>query len=88
MKKFTEHQKAIYSEIDKIIWEDWNPIGLKKEESIDEYESYVNQLFSLKINGANHTKITEYLMKSDYEIMGIKVDEKLFEKIATKIINI
>ena len=88
MKNFTEYQKVVYSEIDKIIWEDWNPIGLKREDSSDEYEGYLNQLFSLKINGAIEKRIIEYLIKTDYEIMGIEVDEKYFEKITEKIMNI
>ena len=88
MKNFTEYQKKIYSEIDKIIWKDWNPINLTKEDSNDEYEGYLHQIFSLKINGASEKKIIEYLIKIDFEIIGIEVDQKHFERIAEKIMNI
>ncbi len=87
MKEFTEKQKKIYSEIEKIIWEDWNPIGLNKNESNDEYESYLNQLFSMKINGANETKIKEYLIKVEFEVMEIVVEENI-EKMIQKIMSI
>lgn len=88
LKKLTENQKRIYLEIDKIIWEDWNPIGLEKEDSADEYDGYLHQLFSLKINGADKNKIAEYLIKSDKEIMGMEIDKFHFEKIAEKITEI
>ena len=88
MRKFTERQKEIYNEINVIIWSDWNPIGLNINDSPNEYEGYLNQLFSLKINGADKIKIAEYLFKTEKEIMGMESDEVFCEKIAEKIIRI
>ena len=88
MRKFTEEQIRIYKKINDIIWEDWNPIGLSKEESPNEYDGYLGQLFSLKIKGVEKLAITEYLFKTDKEIMGIDSDKQYCEKIAEKIINI
>ena len=54
MMKLSAEQVVLYKLIDKILWEDWDPIGINHEESIrDEYFGYVPQVFSLKINKAN-----------------------------------
>ena len=51
MKLSPAHTK-LYKEIDEILWNDWDPIGMKFNEGPrDEYESYLPSIFSLKIKG-------------------------------------
>lgn len=49
----TSEQKELYTAIDEILWNDWDPIGVSDIAPRDEYQSYTPTIFSLKINGAD-----------------------------------
>ena len=61
----------LYKKIDKIIYYDWNPIGVINLPR-DEYQSYIPRIFSLKKAGASVKEIAEVLFKLESETMGMK----------------
>ena len=68
----TIDQKILYKKIDEILWFEWDPIGVNVyEEARDEHDSYLPQIFSLKIHGANKGTIAALLFKIETETMGL-----------------
>lgn len=58
----TIEQKQLYRKIDKILWKEWDPIGINDiKVVIDEYRSYTPHIFSLTIHGADKIEIAEHL---------------------------
>ena len=53
--KLSPEKLQLYKAIDKILWNDWDPISMKVHKGPrDEYESYVPAIFSLKIKGGKY----------------------------------
>ena len=53
--------KKLYQEIDEILWNDWDPIGVNDIAPRDEYQSYTPIIFSLKRKGVNEEEIAKEL---------------------------
>ncbi|HTD39649.1 MAG TPA: hypothetical protein VK671_03445 [Mucilaginibacter sp.] len=88
MKLSSEH-KVLYKAIDEILWEDWDPIGMKHFEGPrDEYESYVPSIFSLKINGESIESIALRLYEIETKRMGLKNGFENCKQVAKKIFNL
>jgi len=86
--KLTPDQKALYKTIDEILWNDWDPIGMKLNEGPrDEYESYVPVIFSLKIRGASVEEIASKLYEFESKI-GYEQGYENCKQVAGKIINL
>ncbi|MBI3805323.1 MAG: hypothetical protein HY282_16355 [Nitrospirae bacterium] len=75
-------QVELYNAINKILWEDWNPIGAGMPR--DEYDSYVPQVFKLVLEGAPASKIAEHLHGSTVR-MGLTSSTSNYLSIAEKI---
>lgn len=87
--KFTTEQKALYKTIDEILWNDWDPIGMKLNEGPrDEYESEVPVIFSLKIRGADIETIAGKLHQIESKTMGMDGGYENCKRIAEKIFNL
>jgi hypothetical protein len=85
----TKANKRIYDLIDTILWEDWDPIGVKEMEGVrDEYVGYITSVFNLKINGADKVKITQHLFNLETINMGLSGNIKHCEIVAEKIVSI
>ncbi len=55
-------QQELANEIDKILWEDWDPIGIKKMNGPrDEYSGYVAEIFSLVLANSSEEEIASRL---------------------------
>ena len=84
-----QEHKELYNQIDEILWRDWDPIGINNEENIrDEYYGYIPQIFNLKIQGADKTKIANYLYEIETVNIGTNGDIQNCELVAEKIINL
>jgi len=80
--------KKLYLEIDEILWNDWDPIGINDIAPRDEYQSYSPIIFSLKRRkGIKPEDIALKLNEIEREIIGVvgnlpnckKVADKIFE---------
>lgn len=90
MKKLSAKQRQLFNEIDKILWEDWDPIGVNDiEEARDEYQSYTPHIFSLVIQGADKVKIKKHLSQLEKNDMGFgSSNNENIEKVVDKILNL
>ena len=79
-------QIKLYKSIDEILWFDWDPIGINKIGIRDEYNSYLPQVYQLKVFGATEMEIAKYLNEVVTERMGMESNMEFNKKIAEKII--
>ena len=80
--------KRIYNAIDKILWEEWDPIGVNEITTArDEYQSYTLGLFRLKLEGADKDTIANHLFKIETENMGLTGNIENCKKVADKILG-
>lgn len=89
MRLSQEHIK-LWKAIHKIMWEEWDPIGVSKfgDWPDDEYNGYVPQIFQLKIQGADAETVAQTLFKYESYIMGMPRSIENCRAIADKIISI
>jgi hypothetical protein len=83
----TEH-KELYKAIDEILWNDWDPIGLNGLGPRDEYEGYANNIFSLKIKGADQETIAQKLYEIETITIGLSGDRSRCVSVAEKVISL
>lgn len=80
--------KKLYQEIDKILWNDWDPIGINDVAPRDEYQSYTPIIFTLKRKGANEEDIANKLHEIEKETIGVFRGLENCRKVARKIIGL
>jgi len=80
--------KDLYQTIDKILWSDWDPIGINDSAPRDEYQSYTPTIFSLKIKNANKETIAQKLFEIATKNMGMGGNLDHCRQIAEKIVNL
>lgn len=80
--------KKLYQEIDKILWNDWDPIGINDIAPRDEYQSYTPMIFSLKRKNANVEEIAKKLYQIETETIGVAGNLKHCKEVARKIIEL
>lgn len=64
-------QKELFDKVDKILWEDWDPIGINDDGCEDEYRGYVPSIVKLLREGANEKKIAKKLYEHANINMGV-----------------
>lgn len=82
--KNTEHWKAI----DRILWEDWDPIGINDVAPKDEYQMYIPSILKLLEEQADELKIANLLLEHANNNMGLSTHIKQHIEIAKKLKNI
>jgi hypothetical protein len=83
-------QNKLYKIIDEILWKDWDPIGINEyeEDARDEYQSYLPQIFKLKIDNAGKELIAQHLLNIETERMGLSGNIENCRIVAEKIIAV
>jgi len=81
-------QRDLYKEIDEILWNDWDPIGIKDIAPRDEYQSYTPTIFKLKTNGSDKETIAKTLHEIETVTIGVIGNIEHCRQIADKIINL
>jgi len=77
---------ALFEQIDQILWNDWDPIGVSdSSEATDEYRGYVPHLVKLKLEGADVIKIANHLHHVERVNIGLSGNKTRCEEIARKI---
>ena len=61
--------KNLWKEIDRILWEDWDPIGVNHDAPPDEYRSYVPHIYKLISENADVELIAKQLL--DFAVMDM-----------------
>ena len=66
-----EHRaRYIKDRISTILYEDWDPLGLKDVAPSDEYDSYVGGLYRLLASGASCEQVAEHLAELERGVLG------------------
>jgi hypothetical protein len=81
------NQLHILNRIEKILYHDWNPIGIPRLPQ-NEYSSYALEILRLKRMGANQIQIAEYLYKLETQSMKLLGSMEYCKFIAGKILEI
>lgn len=84
--KLTPKKLELYEFIAKLLYEEWNPIGVDGLPE-DEYDSYVSGIFYMAINGSDAKDIEEHLLSIETEQMGLAGDRQICLNIADRIVN-
>jgi len=80
--------KDLYEEIDEILWNDWDPIGLNDILPRDEYQGYTPVIHKLKINGADKETIAKTLHEIETVTIGVGGNIGHCRQIADKILKL
>lgn len=80
--KLTGKNLQFYETIDRILWENWDPIGINDSNARDEYYGYLPKVYRLSLE-EDQKGILEYLLFVERERMGMKGDEEHCEKVAS-----
>ncbi len=81
-------RNSLYSEIDWILWHDWDPIGVNDYGGpSDEYSGYVPQIFKLLTDLKNETEIAKHLDFIATDVMGLNSNLKENQRIARLLIE-
>jgi len=83
-----KEQKDFCKEIDEILWNDWNPIGLNNTAPRDEYQGYTPTILKLKNNGADKETIAKTLHEIETGTIGVIGNIEHCRQIADKIIKL
>ena len=75
------NEKELYNLIDKILWNHWDPIGIRSLGGPrDEYYGYISEIFELVMSGANKEIVAGKLNSFAVDQMGLaeNMDQNLF----------
>ncbi|MCC2590636.1 hypothetical protein [Chryseobacterium sp. MFBS3-17] len=78
----------LYQQIDQILWEDWDRIGINEDAPRDEYQSYTPIFLKLVKSKSDSKIIAEKLYEIEIEKMGLPGNFNNCLKVAEKIIDI
>lgn len=79
-------KSELWIKVDKILWEDWDPIGVNDYGGPDdEYRDYVSSIIKLLESDVNESKITKLLHQHANVNMGLNTRLAEHEEIAKKI---
>lgn len=82
-------QKELWKGIAKILWEEWDPIGVREMGSqwTDEYDGYVPSLFALLMDGRDLSRISNHLIELRAQNLGMPASDDNDIKIAERIMS-
>jgi hypothetical protein len=62
--------REIYGRIGRVLYEDWDPFGLRGEAPSDEYDGYIGGVYRLLASGASCEKVAEHLAELERGPLG------------------
>jgi len=75
----------LVAEVDRILWEDWDPIGVNEiPEARDEYSSYVPAVVRLVQSGADESQISRHLQTIEEVSITVGVYADRRKRVAEK----
>lgn len=81
-KKLSEQDNELYKRVDEVLHYIWDPIGICDEpRARDEYYNYLPRVFSLLKSTENGHEITDYLVETERDTMGLVPSRDGAEKV-------
>lgn len=87
MRKMSGEQHQLFVVIDDLLWNEWDPIGMKDVLPRDEYKSYVPQIFNLTIKNAPAEEIAQELNRIETKTIGLSGDLEKCRQVAKMIVK-
>ncbi len=63
--------KQLYTKVDVILWNEWDPIGVNDIAPRDEYQSYVPEIYKMLVDNKTEKEIAERLNDIAINTMGL-----------------
>lgn len=87
-QKLPPEQLKFYTDIDEILWSEWDPIGVSTMDwPKDEYHTYLPRVFSIALSTNDPQKIAEYLEWVVVERMELDSEIEHSLEIARKVLS-
>ena len=77
----------LFCRIDKILWKNWDPIGLSDYGCRDEYYDYIPEMFTLTTSGATTKELADKLFYRATETIGVSDTLERNQEIAELILS-
>lgn len=89
-KRMSKSELKIYELIDKILWKEWDPIGVYsfKEAARDEYCTYFPKVYGMVVSNKSKKEISDYLFNVEQEQMSLSGNRKRCNKIAAMVLMV
>lgn len=82
------HRTAVWEAIDRILWEEWDPIGVNADDAAKgEYSEYVGLVIRILQSGADAKDVAAFLSKLQIERMGLHPGGTHNTAVATQILK-
>lgn len=78
----------IQESIRHILFYDWDPIGVNDLAPIDEYDSYIGEIYRLLAAGASQAEIVQHLSHIEIVYVGSVTNLEHRKKVAEKLIKL
>ncbi|MFH1022922.1 MAG: hypothetical protein V1809_05995 [Planctomycetota bacterium] len=86
MKTKEQCAQEIMQEIHDILWNDWDPIGVKGLGPEDEYDSYIGGVYRLLASKAPKETLSAHLQKIETDSMGLSpARQEVVNKVVDKL---
>lgn len=79
-------ESKLYQQVDEILWNDWDPIGVKGFAPRDEYQMYLPSIYKMLVDNATVNDIARKLGQIATERMGLSSNPDFEMKVAQKLI--
>ncbi len=79
--------KYLYTTVDKILWNDWDPIGVNDIAPEDEYRDYVPEICKMLIDDKTESEIADRLNDIAINTIGLFGNIEHCKKVAKKLIE-
>lgn len=81
--------EKLVSEVDRILWEEWDPIGVNDEPAArDEYSSYVPDVVRLLRDEADAAQIARHLQTIEEVSITVGVYDERRRRVAGKLVDL
>ena len=89
MKTKKQRGQEIKQEIHDILWNDWDPIGVRGFGPEDEYDFYIGGVYRMLTSKAPRESLFTHLQKIQTDSMGIPtVDREILNTVVDKLLNL
>lgn len=88
MNQRSKKANKIQESIRRILFEDWDPIGINSFAPNDEYDSYVGGIYRLLASGASEYRIIERLYQLETVNMGLDGSRERLKSVAEKLLKL
>lgn len=84
-----QFKKDLFSAINKILWTQWDPIGINWLQGCnDEYKEYVPEFYRLKMCGSDQETIALKLYELALDEMGMELTMEFCRQVAGRIVGV